>query len=660
VGQGRRDEPGTAARARAWHHAGLRPRGGDALRNRDREGDRARWHEGTASPALPLVRPAPRSAMFFPLVVIAAVLPGLYGLNSWDLTPPGPWWGLRALAVLDGHVLDQTPAAAAIKPGLEAWAFRTVAAQPPLYAWLAAAGFALGSHRDPLASVLPSYVAGAAVVVLVYLHGRLWRGPGVGLVAAVLTAFNRNLLLQMQQATPTTLALAGVLGALLCYGRHLRASANSAGGDPWCVGGPVFWAVLGGLALGVSLMAVGLFGLAAVPVVAMHQAYLRAGAPGAARERPGRRRWAGWLGGPGFRAAMVALGVAAAVAAPWHVWMFRRHGAEVLAALLAPLDVLAGPRPGLLARLVRLAPATLPLGLLAAVRAVREALTDETDDRSTVGGALWVLWLAAAALVPAFWPGGPRPLSGLFLLVPLNLLAAQGVSDLACRRIPVRTLNWLAPLTAVAVAWWVSDNVRNAVADLARGRADSATALGLHLAADLLVAAVWLTRVLDRWARRRDDRQRRVLAGFLLAVTVVTVAAGSREVGFRHRETDDLLMLRTMILRRDRERPFQSVAVVGPETFRLTPDGPVPGGRLRFILRSALPGLPQRDLTTADDLLGLPEGERLVVLAGSDQRLPYALQSKLKLEAIHPGRMGVLDAFATAHEAPEGRPRRRE
>jgi hypothetical protein len=38
--------------------------------------------------------------MFFPLVVLVAVLPGLYALKSWDLNPPRPWWGLRGLAVL--------------------------------------------------------------------------------------------------------------------------------------------------------------------------------------------------------------------------------------------------------------------------------------------------------------------------------------------------------------------------------------------------------------------------------------------------------------------------------------------------------------------------------------------------------------------------------
>src|SRR5947209_16678838 len=109
--------------------------------------------EGLITSARPLVRPTPRSAMFFPLVVLVAVLPGLYALNWWNLTPPGPWWGLRGLAVLDGWVIDQTPAADALQPVLEARAFRAVALQPPLYAWMEAAGLALGSDRAPWASV---------------------------------------------------------------------------------------------------------------------------------------------------------------------------------------------------------------------------------------------------------------------------------------------------------------------------------------------------------------------------------------------------------------------------------------------------------------------------------------------------------------------------
>ena len=37
--------------------------------------------DGAVTAARPLVRPAPRSAMFFPLVVLVAVLPGLYALE---------------------------------------------------------------------------------------------------------------------------------------------------------------------------------------------------------------------------------------------------------------------------------------------------------------------------------------------------------------------------------------------------------------------------------------------------------------------------------------------------------------------------------------------------------------------------------------------------
>ena len=124
--------------------------------------------------------PAPRSTMVFPLVVLIAVLPGLVGLNGWDLTPPGPLWGLRGLAVLDGLVFDQTSAAAGIRSPRESAAFTAVAFQPPLYAWLVALGFWFSTGCDPLASVLPSYIAGALAVILVYFHGRLWRVPDWG------------------------------------------------------------------------------------------------------------------------------------------------------------------------------------------------------------------------------------------------------------------------------------------------------------------------------------------------------------------------------------------------------------------------------------------------------------------------------------------------
>jgi len=94
------------------------------------------------------------------MVVLVAVLPGLYALRHWDLNPPGPWWGLRGLSVLEGRVLDQA-GTAGLGTETEARSFRPCRFSRPLYAWLEALALALSPDRSPLATVLPSYVAGA-------------------------------------------------------------------------------------------------------------------------------------------------------------------------------------------------------------------------------------------------------------------------------------------------------------------------------------------------------------------------------------------------------------------------------------------------------------------------------------------------------------------
>jgi hypothetical protein len=618
-------------------------------------------HERALSPPEPLFRPAPRSARVFPLVVLVAVLPGMAALNSWDLTPPGPMWGLRGLAVLDGLVFDQVPAVDGIKPIQEAAAFRAIAYQPPLYAWMEAIAFALSSNRNPIGSILPSYLAGVVAVILVYLHGRLWRGTGLGLSAAILVGFNHSLLSRMQEATPATFVLCGILSALLAYGSHERVTIES--GRPWRRASPIFWAIVGGLSLGVALLSMSGLALIVIPIIAIHQYYLRS------VFRPSTRRngtWGWWLSvrvSPGFFDAILALAVALIVSVPWFAFMLDSHGRQVAAALsFPPYEPLPAQQLTLLPRLVDLAPVTLPLGLFGAVRAVRSALVSEFNTLETIGGSLWVIWLGLASLAPTVWPSGPQGAFDLVLLIPLNLLAAQTIADLVNRRVSVRTLIGLAPATAISITWWVSDDIGKALYNLIHGRTDAATALGLHLAFDVIVISVLVVRTLNRWAYHRDDRQRWILTVFLMIILIAVVTSGLREVLFRHSETHDLLSLRTMILRRNRDLPFQILAVVSStwpppnrDKTKSEIDQPLPGGRLRFILRTALPRLPQHDLDTIDELFDLPEGQRLIILAGTEQRLSSADQLRLSTEAIHPGRSGILNAYATAR----GRPLRR-
>ncbi len=620
--------------------------------------DASGWwrREPLAGPPMPLLRPGPRSTMFFPLVVLIAVLPGLYALRHWDLIPPAPWWGLRGLAVLDGRWLDQS-SLPDVGPESEARAYRAVAMQPPLYAWLEAVALALSPMRAPVATVVPSYLAGIAVVLLVYAHGRLWRGPALGAAAALLTGFNRELLKQMQQATPTTLCLAGTLGALYVYARSTRAEAGARA----LVRGAR--AALAGLCLGLALLSVGLVSLLVGPIILLHRGLLGPDPWPSPRLDPGAQRRARWRAAGGLGLAIaVGLAVALAIALPWHLLMASRYGSGFVGSLLAPLySGGEGPR-GLTARLAMLAPASLPLALLGAARAARLVLTHDRDHPPAVAGALWLAWFAVAAITPAFLPAGPKPVLDLILLVPVNLLAAQAMLDLASRRIPARAIAWLAPATALALAWWGSAPLRQAVAELRAGHApDVATLWSLHVGLDLLVVFALLARGLDRWARRRDDRRRLVLGGFLGLVVLTTVATGVSEIRFRHRETADLLALRTAILRRQAVRPFSVLAVVGPQADPVwsvdDATAPRPGGRLRFLLRATLPDLRQHDLRATDALADLPDGRRLVILAGAEDRLPYALQARLGLEAIHPGRLGVLDAYATPAETE--RPARR-
>jgi hypothetical protein len=462
------------------------------------------------------------------------------------------------------------------------------------------------------------------------------------------------LLLRIQEATPATLVVCGVLAALLAYGWHERMAAESA--RPWSWSAPVVWAAVGGLALGAAFLSLGGLALIVIPIVFLHQFYLSAPVASSSQHSVPRFWWRDRRDSPGIVDGLLALSIALVVALPWYVLMVKSYGWQALFALRAPPDSLTGEiQAGLLPRLIKLAPVTLPLALYGAVRAIRSALVDESETPEAVGGSFWVIWLAVAALAPVIWPGGPRKAFDLLLLVPISLLAAQTIADLANRRLSVRALMLLAPATAMSIAWWASADLNKSVDDVIHGRADTATALGLHLAVDLVVVSVLLVRALYRWARRRDDRQRGILAVFLLAVLAVTVVVGLLEGLFRHSETHALLSLRTMILRRNRENPFQVVAVVSPSVFERSAGGsgpagerPLPGGRLRFILRTALPRVAQRDLHAIDGLFSLPDGQRLIVLAGTGQRLSSADQLRLGLEAIHPGRSGILDAYATA------------
>jgi 4-amino-4-deoxy-L-arabinose transferase-like glycosyltransferase len=583
--------------------------------------------------------------------MLVAILPGLYALQHWDLTLPGPWWGMRGLAVLEGHWIDQSPLSG-LGPKFEAISYKHVSMQPPIYAWLEAAALWLSGQRVPLATVVPSYIAGMVLVLLIYELGRLWGKPSLGLIAAAYTGFNAQLLMHMQHANPATLGLAFTLATLWTYTRASRSKSPRR---------RIAWGIASGLCLGSGLLSIGILGLSGVVVVVGHR--LLIGTERWPKNRP--LRWRIVQPMLAERATIGLLGVAAVVlglsmAAPWYAWMAREHGLFFWSHVFAVTTQTPSAPDDSLGHLLLLSPPTVVLGALGAWRAARRLARSErgSTNPQRVGDALWIAWLLTALAGALIWPGGATPLSRLFFLAPLNLLAAQTTLDLGERRLSSRALIGLAPLTALAVLWWILPELRLAFDGVFRGRRPSpGMTLALHLGLDLLVILALVIRGFDRWTSSNDRRRRLVIGAYLCFVMLLSVCAGLREVTFRHRETTDLLALRDSIVRRQAQRPFAVLAVVSSdEDPTVESDShpgnplPLPGGRLRFILRSALPDLAQIDVAHVQDLQNLPDTDRLVVLAGTGARLTYALQSRLRLEVLHPGLSGLLAAYGTPVE----------
>lgn len=654
----------------------------------DSQARRAVFAELTPQGPRPLVRPSAHSVMFGPLAVLLAILPGLYGLTHWDLTPPGPWWGLRGLAVLDQRLwLDQSPMSESISGTVDYNALRNIALQPPLYAWAEAALVYLSPSRSPLATVLPSYIGGVALILFVYLQGRVWLGPGAAMLAAWLFAFHIRTLDAMQRAGPATLASAALVGSIQCYSLHIQA------GQSGRIRGRILYAMGCGFCLGVSLMCVGLIGLSIIPIICLHQIALNAGE--SPLERP--RHWSGvWRLAPGIFYGASALSVAMLIAAPWHVWMGLVHSGEFFMTLLEPSRTFGPVNRGPVGHLLEAAPVALPLAIFSAWASFKgtfdegpaegspndhltrprwqeNAYRDE-EEKSQTGLLLWTIWAFVTLGLSVYWPLGPQNTLNLSLAAPLALLSGQTLSALTRRRVSSRILIRLVPLMATGLAWWNWEGLRQSVARLQQEawNADQLGELAPLLKGIVIIALVWVCCVLIwRWGRDSEQRSRLALGLFIVGILGLQATMGINELRFRHLISRQLLDLREAIVKRDNEAAIQHIHIVGtispealaslrPELLDPPPKNAIafpplrrnapgidPAGRLRFILRSALPRVPQTAHETIDTLFEAPAGQRLVIFVGPENRLSIADQSRLALEPIHPGLPKILTVFAS-------------
>ncbi len=266
-----------------------------------------------------------RAAALMPLVFVLSVLPGVVALQSSTLSERDAQWRLKGLELSTAPSMFDAvdPAASSSVTALKF--------QPPLGSWLIAAAdrwLPFDSNSLPLLEYLS---AACLVPACFFLMSRL-AGRRVGFLAAALAAFHGTFLQQYRHAGPQALAVAAALVAFWGFLGHIWQATEIVSID----------LLIGGLALGVCLLAGGPLAFAVIGVLFLVSLvridpYVETRLGGFARSAPtastnrGRRLWSAWH-------AVRSLGVLSATAFAaggwWELMMLYSYGRQFGAAWL--------------------------------------------------------------------------------------------------------------------------------------------------------------------------------------------------------------------------------------------------------------------------------------------------------------------------------------
>jgi hypothetical protein len=266
-----------------------------------------------------------RAASLSPLVVVLTVLPGVVALQSATLSETDAQWRLKGLELSTvPSIFDAVdPAATSSVTALKF--------QPPLSSWLVAAAdrwLPFDANSVPLLEYLS---AACLVPACFFLMSRL-AGRRVGFLAAALAAFHGTFLQQDRHAGPQALAVAAALVAFWGFLGHIWQATEIVSID----------LLIGGLALGVCLLAGGPLAFAVVGVLLLvslvridphtetHQGGFGRSSPAASTSR-GRRLWSAWHAA---RSVGVMAATAFAAGGWWELMMLYSYGRHFGAAWL--------------------------------------------------------------------------------------------------------------------------------------------------------------------------------------------------------------------------------------------------------------------------------------------------------------------------------------
>lgn len=527
----------------------------------------------TSQETTPLFRVLDNASVMTPLLLVLAILPGLYALENRTLDESAARWGLRSLDVFSASQAAASPSDATFAPT------EPLRYQPPLGTWLTAAAMSILGPSYPVGLVVTSYLATLALVLIVYLLCQRLMGVHCAFWTTVLLSCHGPLLIQLQNPAPCSVAIFFAVLTFWAFVAHRQQAEGLMS----------FKLLIGGFALGQCLLSGGPLSFIVVAVLLVHVFGLR-GESVSGRKGPKSERRTVWSGWPALWSLFMLVFTAFLLGGWWVPMMVWRDGMEFWTGWLTggttPFDkaeVVTGSGfqnvliPQAAREFIHLQGGLLGLSLLGCWCAIRELwrTVDEARRRrlqflvAWAGGAL-LIWTTlmrnttTAEFSVALWKG--------FLLVPLVVFAAFAIEEISMRRVSVAVVLGCTSLSFVGMHFM---SIRPGTLDggVPGAGINMVISSGVVVLA-IMIALVWLIRL---YVRDHDSQQRALIAVLLVVPIVMNAAQGLLGVRLRTNEDTTLAECR---------REYASINDV--DTCAVVSESPPPV-QLWYMLRSRWP-----------------------------------------------------------------------
>ncbi len=478
--------------------------------------------DDTREELFPLLR---RASAFGPLLILLAVIPGLYAVQYRTLDVTSALWGMYGIDVLTGKDFVHDL-------GIVRNNSSDVRERASLSLWVTAISMSLLGTSDWFSLVLPSYLATVALVLMV--HALLLRlgGSRFALWTMLLYTPHGVLLQQTQTPVPVSLIVLTAVGTFWGYIAHRQEKKG-------LISVPL---VVAGISLGLCFLCTGRLALVVLATLLLHVLGLRGETltPADIPISERRRAWTGW---PALRSFVILALISFAAGGWWVALNVWEYGLESwtrwLAGATAELDDLSQPfapsgvsAAAALGELLHLYGAVFGLAAFGLVLGVRELLSTEDEPRrrriqflvawTAMGLFAWLLMLRSAGESP-----NVLALAGGFLIIPSLAFAAYALEEIGRRRVP-----FVVVLLLVGVSLAVA---------LAQRPLQSELPMSANL---VVVAAMFLAAVIAYLVHGRfiavaaggDTRRRILLTGLIGGLIATNAGMGISSVRRQTRE----------------------------------------------------------------------------------------------------------------------------